>query len=127
MNRTFTACRNVFSLWVLLAAVGGWHAAAAVAVRPNIVLIVADDHGRDALGCYGNPVIKTPNFDRLAARGMVFNRAYCQQAVCAPSRASMLTGRRPDTTKIYDLAFRLKANSSATTRRCLRPKQARSF
>ncbi len=76
MTRTLTACRNVFSLWVLLAAVGGWRAAAAAAVRPNIVLIVADDHGRDALGCYGNPVIKTPHLDALAADGTRFTHAF---------------------------------------------------
>ncbi len=55
------------------------------------------------MGCYGNPVVKTPNCDQLAARGTVFTRAYCQQAVCSPSRSSLLTGRRPDATRVWDL------------------------
>jgi len=103
MNRTFTACRNVFSLWVLLAAVGGWHAAAAVAVRPNIVLIVADDHGRDALGCYGNPVIKTPHLDALAADGTRFTHAFCTTASCSPSRSVILSGQQNHRNGMYGL------------------------
>lgn len=70
--------------------------------RLNVLFIVSDDL-RPELGCYGNSIIKTPNIDRLAQRGMVFNRAYCQQAVCSPSRSSALTGTRPDTTRVWDL------------------------
>jgi arylsulfatase A-like enzyme len=72
------------------------------ATRPNILFISVDDL-RPEIGCYGNTVIKTPNIDRIAARGIVFNRAYCQQAVCSPSRTSLMTGRRPDATKVWDL------------------------
>ena len=70
--------------------------------RPNVLFIAVDDL-RPEMGCYGNTIIKTPNLDRIAARGMVFNRAYCQQAVCSPSRSSLMTGRRPDATKVWDL------------------------
>ena len=67
------------------------------------VLFIAVDDLRPQLGCYGQKQIKSPNIDRLASEGLLFEGAYCQQAVCAPSRASILTGTRPDTTKIYDL------------------------
>src|SRR5688572_21768893 len=76
--------------------------AAAETTRPNVLFIAVDDL-RPQLGCYGDPLAKTPNLDALAARGLLFNRAYCQQAVCSPSRTSLLTGRRPDTTRIYNL------------------------
>jgi iduronate 2-sulfatase len=77
-------------------------AAAATTARPNVLFIAADDLRTD-LGSYGHREAKTPHLDALARRGMVFERAYCQQAVCNPSRASMLTGRRPDTIKVWDL------------------------
>jgi N-sulfoglucosamine sulfohydrolase len=70
--------------------------------RPNVLFIASDDMRPD-LGCYGDPVAKTPNLDRLASEGTVFTRAYCQQTVCSPSRTSLITGRRPDTTKVWDL------------------------
>ena len=67
------------------------------------VLFVAVDDLKPAIGCYGDRLAKTPHLDALAARGTAFTRAYCQQAVCSPSRSSLLTGRRPDTTKVWDL------------------------
>ncbi len=70
--------------------------------RPNVLFIAIDDL-RPQLGCYGQTQMKTPHMDALAGSGLLFTRAYCQQAVCSPSRISLLSGRRPDTTKIYDL------------------------
>ena len=70
--------------------------------KPNVMLICVDDL-KPVLGCYGDKVVKTPNIDRLASRSMRFDAAYCNQAVCSPSRNALLTGLRPQTLGIYDL------------------------
>lgn len=70
--------------------------------RPNVLFIAIDDL-RGALGCLGDKIAVTPNMDKLARQGTVFSNAYCQQAVCNPSRASVITGLRPDTLKVWDL------------------------
>ncbi|MAX23585.1 MAG: sulfatase [Phycisphaeraceae bacterium] len=70
--------------------------------KRNVLFFAVDDL-KPILGCYGDQRIKTPNIDRLAERGMTFLNNHCQQAVCGPSRASLLTGMRPDQTKVWDL------------------------
>jgi iduronate 2-sulfatase len=88
---------NVAGLVVLLV-----QATALAADKPNVLFIAVDDL-KPTIGSYGDRYAKTPNLDRLAARGLQFDRAYCMQAVCSPSRNAMLTGLRPQTLRIYDL------------------------
>lgn len=89
-------------------------AAASAAERPNVLFIAADDM-RPQLGCYGDPTVKSPYLDALAQRGMVFRRSYVQQALCSPSRISMLSGRYPATTEIFEIGRTLRTTMPEIT------------
>lgn len=81
--------------------------AAQAAERPNVLLILVDDL-KPSLGCYSDPVAKSPNIDRLANRGMKFEMAYCNQAVCAPSRFTLMLGSHATSTGLYGLGSQLR-------------------
>ena len=93
-------------------------------MKPNVLFIAIDDLA-NAMGCYGNDVIKTPNLDRLAATGVRFDSAYCQLPLCNPSRASVLTGLRPDVIQVYDLDrhFREEIGNAVTLPQLFRKNQ----
>lgn len=78
-------------------------AAAATDKKKLNVLFIASDDLNCCLSCYGHPLVKTPNIDRIAARGTVFQHSYCQYPLCSPSRSSLMTGQRPDVTQVFDL------------------------
>ncbi len=101
MNQTIT--RIIVSALALVTI--GIHAA-----EPRLnVLFIASDDMRPQLGCYGDPTVKSPQLDALAKRGMLFERSYVQQALCSPSRISMLSGRYPSTTQILEIGRTLRA------------------
>ncbi|MBL9084853.1 MAG: sulfatase [Planctomycetales bacterium] len=87
-----------------LTAAAATAADAAAKKRPNVLFLAIDDQN-DWIGCLGgHPLVKTPNIDRLAARGTVFTNAHCQMTLCNPSRTSLMTGLRPSTTGVYGLS-----------------------
>ena len=69
--------------------------------QPNVLFILSDQHRKHITGCYGDAVVRTPNLDRLASEGVVFENAYCNYPLCAPARMSMLTGREPSTLGMF--------------------------
>ena len=70
--------------------------------KPNILLIMTDQHSKHFLGCYGNEIVRTPNLDRLAAEGMRFTSAYCPAPLCVPSRMAFMTGRTPSRNRVWN-------------------------
>ncbi len=98
---------RMFAIKSFLCAAMISYIACPAAEKYNVLLVVSDDLCTH-LSAYGDPLVKTPNVDRLAARGVRFEHAYCQYALCNPSRASFLTGLRPDTIKIYDNAIQFR-------------------
>ena len=78
--------------------------------RPNILLLMGDEHPVFMTGCYGHRQVRTPTLDGLAARGAVFDAAYCPSPICAPSRASMMTGRHVHTVEVWDNASPLRSD-----------------
>ena len=75
--------------------------------KMNVLFISVDDMNND-LGCYGHPLVKSPNIDRLASRGIAFANAYCQFPLSSPSRSSVLTGMRPDKTRVFNLTYHFR-------------------
>jgi iduronate 2-sulfatase len=88
-------------LTLMLLAAAAWPVRAEEKPRPNVLFIAMDDLNV-ALSCYGHPLVKSPNIDRLAAHGVRFERAYCQYPLCNPSRSSLMFGLRPDATGVQD-------------------------
>ena len=74
-----------------------------ITAEPLNVLFIASDDLTKSIGCFGDPIAVTPNLDRLSYMGVRFDNAYCQLPLCNPTRASLMTGLRPDTIKVYDL------------------------
>jgi iduronate 2-sulfatase len=100
-GRTLSCVLALSALVVALRGVGGAAEPRPPGGKPNILFIAVDDL-RPALGCYGSKIAKTPGIDRLAAEGLLFERAYCQIAICGPSRASLMTGLRPNSVGVTE-------------------------
>src|SRR5215813_13695813 len=109
--KTRNPFHRIVVLVVLLALAGSsWGATgqeAGAGSKMNVLFLASDDM-RPQLGGYGDPVVRSPNLDALAAHGVVFTRAYSQQALCSPSRISLLTGRYPTTTQIFTIGPALR-------------------
>ncbi|NCG04620.1 MAG: sulfatase-like hydrolase/transferase [Bacteroidetes bacterium] len=98
---------NVFLVLIVLSCQNTFAQIVEEPTKPNVLFIIVDDL-KPILGCYGDPFVKTPNIDRFAKEGVIFTNTYCQQAVCGPSRASFLTGMRPDYTGVWDLETEMR-------------------
>lgn len=99
MKKNIDSAPFALGLWLLLLA---GIASAKEPAQPNVLLIMSDNQSASLLGAYGNPVIQTPNIDRLAAEGMLFERAYATSGVCSPSRAVLMTGLIPSANGVHN-------------------------
>ena len=95
MNTSCCTAACLVRMVIIVALVSRLHAAEP---KPNVLLLFSDQHNADVMSCSGHPIVQTPNLDQLAARGVRFTRAYCQDAICVPSRTSLMTGLYPRTT-----------------------------
>ncbi|MBK1879666.1 sulfatase [Pelagicoccus mobilis] len=102
--------KTILTLTVLLASGLAPTSNAEAANKPNVLFIAIDDL-RPELGCYGSPVAISPNLDKLADNCLLFNRAYCQEAICGPSRASLMAGARPDSIGVVENRAKLRESS----------------
>lgn len=107
MGFTIGPSKLVLLLVLCPALISYWGSGADAFEKPNVLFISVDDMNCD-LGAYGHPQVKTPNLDRLCKMGVRFDAAYCQQPLCGPSRASIMTGLRPDTLDMHTLAHELR-------------------
>lgn len=121
MTAPSSVCRHAAAVLFSLLALG-----VAAAERPNIVLIVADDHGPEAIGAYGNRVVRTPHLDALAADGTRFTHAFCTSASCSPSRSVLLTGQHNHRNGMYGLQHQDHHFSSFDTVKSLPVRLARA-
>jgi choline-sulfatase len=119
-------------IWSVLALAGlfignGPAAAAESAKRPNILVIMSDEHNASVLGCYGNPIVRTPNLDRLAARGILFDRAYTNSPLCVPSRLAFTSGKYISRAGAWNNDCRLPASDYPTLPRMMNAAGYESF
>ncbi len=94
-QRLFGPCLACLAVFLAAPAADRLAAQDARATRPNVLLVLSDDHSAPHVGCYGNKDVQTPNLDRFAAQGMRCDRAYVACPQCVPSRAAIMTGRSP--------------------------------
>ena len=115
IKQFFPPVRWTAALLVTLSCLAAIRHQTAAASRPNILFMLTDDQRFDDLGCMGNKIIQTPNLDKLAADGVIFDNAFVTTAICCSSRASILTGQHMRRHQIYDFATPLSSEAMDNT------------